>query len=421
MNIFSLSLSYLRHKSLNSFLTVSIFASGVAMIVFILLINAQLQDEFKRNLNGIDLVVGSKGSPMQLIMSVVFHLDIPTGSISLKEAESLRKDPLVAKAIPIALGDNFKGFRVVGSTKEYLDLYQGRIKNGGQLWNNVMEVVLGSDMAAKTGLKIGDTFSGSHGLTSGGAVHEDQPYRVVGILEKSGSILDRLAITELESIWHVHGLGNHGDHDEDKNDHESRNISNDSEHIDSQINIANNDYSITAMLISYSSPMGAVILPRSINNSTSMQAASPASEVARLNSFMGSGTDILQSIAWFMIILSGFSIFTGLYTAMDERRYDLALIRSLGASSIKIELLILCESMILAMTGLISGLVLGHAMVELFGISLSDSKHLNITGNVFLLSEVWLLPVTILIGCIAGLIPAMRVRKIDIFETLIHR
>jgi putative ABC transport system permease protein len=422
VNLSKLSFAYFCHKPLNSVLTIATLALGVAMVVFLLLVNIQLQHEFKRNLGGIDLVVGSKGSPIQLIMSTVFHLDTPTGSIPLAEADALRKDPLISRAIPLALGDNYKSYRIVGSTQDYLDLYKGRLVKGGRIWNKPMEVVLGFDVAVKTGLKLGGVFTGSHGVVSGGAAHDDHPYHVVGILQKNDSVLDRLIITALDSVWHVHG---HHHEEHNKQTQTGHAEDNDEHHHDDHAEYHHHsqkeERAITAMLITYSSPIAALSLPQQINSMTSLQAASPAVQVARLNSFFGSGIEVFQIVAWFLIILAGFGIFSGLYSAMDERKYDMALIRSLGASPSILVRLVLCESLFLSVLGLTVGLVLGHGAVEVLGMTLAQSKHLVITGFTFSLMELWIVVATMVIGFFAGILPALRIYRLDVFKVLAKR
>ena len=419
MNSLSLSYSYLRHKTLSTVLTITTFAAGVAMIVVMLLVNAQLQNEFSNNLKGIDLVVGGKGSPMQLILSSVFHLDIPTGNIPLDEAEKLGKHPMVKEAIPLALGDNFQGFRIVGTTKAYPDHYQARLKPGGCYWRKEMEAVLGAEVAAKSGLKPNDTFSGSHGLTSGGELHSEFPYTVVGILEPTGTIIDRLALTGRESVWFIH---EHHDHDEDAEEHEHEAHSHhDNGHADEHEHGHGHEREITSLLITYNSPLAAVGLPRLINSSTSMQAASPAFEVARLTAFMGTGTDTLKYFAWFLIILAGFGIFAGLYNAMNERRYDLALMRSFGAHPGKLFSLMMSESLIVSLISVIVGVLTGHLLVEGLATWLANTKHIHMTGKLFLVEEAWLVPLGLFVGALAALLPAVRVYRIDIFKTLVRR
>ncbi len=402
MNNLSLSIAYLHHKLLATLLNLITFASGIAVIVALLLINAQVNNEFTKNLQGIDLVVGSKGSPMQLILSSVFHLDIPTGNISLDEAEKLEQNPMVKSAIPVALGDNYNGFRIVGTNASYISHYNGKLAQGN-LFSQQMEVVLGSEVAAKYQHKPGDMIVGAHGLANSDDLHADFPYMVTGILEPTDTVMDRLVLTPVESVWHVH------EHPDEDNPEE---IAYKKQHPGNEV---------TALLINYKSPLAAATMPRMVNSTTKMQAASPAFEVARLTSFMGIGTEMLKSFGWFLIILAGTSIFVALYNAMNERRYDLALMRSFGASPGKLCGLVMTESLILAITGALAGIILGHILVEVAAAWLAEAKHIHITGKLFLAEEGWLFAISIAIGFIAALLPAIRVYRIDIFKTLVQR
>jgi putative ABC transport system permease protein len=435
MNSLRLSFAYLRHKALSTALTITTFAAGVAMIVVLLLVNAQLQNEFANNLKGIDLVVGAKGSPMQLILSSVFHLDIPTGNIPLDAAEKLSKHPMVKEAIPLSLGDNFRGYRIVGTTTAYPEHYQAKLKAGGRYWKKEMDAVLGAEVASRSGLKPGDTFAGSHGLTSGGEVHAQFPYTVVGILEPTDSVIDRLVLTGMESVWYIHEHHHH-DHDDDDGDeaderheqgvqhHDDHDAGHHADHdAEHHAGEADHDHEreVTSLLISYNSPLAAAGLPRLINKTTSMQAASPAFEMARLNAFMGRGTETLKYFAWFLIALAGFGIFAGLYNAMNERRYDLALMRSFGARPGKLFALMMTESLVVSLVGAAVGVVTGHLLVEGISTWLANAKHIHMTGRLFLIEEAWLLPVSLAVGALAALLPAIRVYRIDIFKTLVHR
>ena len=401
MNSLSLSLAYLRHKLLGTFLNLITFASGIALIVALLLINAQLNNEFTKNLQGIDLVVGSKGSPMQLILSSVFHLDIPTGNIPLEEAERLEHHPLVKSAIPVALGDNYNGFRIVGTDASYIAHYNGQFAQG-KIFSQPMEAVLGSEVAEKYYHKLDDKIVGAHGLVNSDDLHSDFPYTVVGILQPTNTVLDRLVLTPVESVWHVH---EHPDLDDPEE------VAYKKEHPGKEL---------TALLITYKSPLAVATMPREVNKSTSMQAASPAFEVARLTSFMGVGTETLKTFGWFLIALAGFGIFVALYNAMNERRYDLALMRSFGASPGKLFGLVIMESLILAIGGALAGIALGHVFVQLASAWLAQTKHIHITGALFLPEEGCLLAASLIIGIVAALLPAIRIYRIDIFKTLVQ-
>lgn len=400
MNSLTLSFAYLRHKLLGTFLNLITFASGIAVIVALLLINAQLNNEFTKNLEGIDLVVGSKGSPMQLILSSVFHLDIPTGNIPLEEAEKLEHHPLVKSAIPVALGDNYNGFRIVGTDGSYISHYNGQFAEG-KVFSQQMEAVIGSEVEAKYHHKLGDQIVGAHGLVNSDDLHTDFPYTIVGILEPTNTVLDRLVLTPVESVWHVH---EHPDEDDPEE------VAYKKEHPGKEL---------TALLLTYKSPMAAATMPREVNKTSSMQSASPAFEVARLVSFMGVGADTLKTFGWYLIALAGFGIFVALYNAMNERRYDLALMRSFGASPTKLFGLVVTESMIIALLGAILGITLGHAFVSIAATWLAQAKHIHVTSALFLPEESLLLGASLVIGLVAAILPAIRVYRIDIFKTLV--
>ena len=175
----------------------------MASITFLILVGYQLGKAFDRDLAGIDVVVGAKGSPMQLILSGVLHVDAPPGNIALKAVQELEKHPMVAGIIPISLGDNLQSYRIVGTSQAYLTHYQATLAQGCN-WTQPMEAVVGATVARKLGLRLGATFAGSHGLEGSGHVHGDNLYTVVGILAATGSVLDRLILTDTASVWKVH-------------------------------------------------------------------------------------------------------------------------------------------------------------------------------------------------------------------------
>ena len=206
MNLPGISFAYLRARPLATALNLLLLALGIATITVLLLATAQLEERMGRDARGIDLVAGAKGSPMQLVLSSVFHLDAPTGNIALDDALALSRHPAVKKAIPLALGDSFQGHRIVGTNHAYPAHYGARIASG-RLWSAPMEAVLGSEVAAGARLAVGATFTGAHGLAAGGDGHDEEPFKVVGVLAPTGSVLDRLVLTSVESVWEIHEHG----------------------------------------------------------------------------------------------------------------------------------------------------------------------------------------------------------------------
>ncbi|MFM9074270.1 MAG: ABC transporter permease, partial [Bacteroidota bacterium] len=194
MNALTIALSAIRKRAWQSALTLVLFITGVAVATAVLLFGTQAGAQLERTTKGIDLVVGAKGSPLQLILCNVFHLDYPTGNIRLVDAERIARHRLVKASLPLALGDSWNGYRIVGSTQGYREWYELELKEG-QWWSAPMEVVIGADVAAKAGLSVGSTFSSAHGLTEEGEVHGEVSYKVTGILQPTGTRQDQLILT----------------------------------------------------------------------------------------------------------------------------------------------------------------------------------------------------------------------------------
>ena len=400
MNLATISFAYLRARSLNTLLNIVLLALGVATIVLLLLATTQLDQRMRRDAQGIDLVIGAKGSPMQVILSSIYHLDVPTGNIPYKQAQEISKHRAVKKAIPLALGDSYNGARIVGTTHAYLDHYGAKLAQGKR-WEKTLEAVIGAEVAQRTGLKLGDKFHGSHGLGDKGDAHEEHPYMVVGVLERSGSVLDRVVMASVESVWAMHA-----------SHYEIKDIND----IANQLKEEEKEY--TALLIQYASPIAAAILPRYVNNNSSMQAASPAYETARLFSIIGVGVDVLRGFALVLVFSAGLSVFIALYNALNERRYDLAVMRTLGARPGTLMMLLLFEGLLLALIGGVLGVALGHVLAEVLGNALKAAQQVSVTGWVWVSAEWWVLALAAGVGVIAALIPAWRAYRTDIAGTL---
>jgi putative ABC transport system permease protein len=215
------------------------------------------------------------------------------------------------------------------------------------------------------------------------------------VLAPSGTVLDRLVLTSIESVWLVHD-----------------------EHAGTGAPVTEENKEITALLIQYASPIAAAVLPRYINNNSEMQAASPAYETARLFTVIGVGVDVLRGFALVLILSAGLSLFIALYNALAERRYDLALMRTLGASPWTLMALMLLEGALLAGLGAVLGIALGHGATEALGQALTAAQQVAVTGRTWLPEELWLLAVAVAVGVMAALLPAWRAYRTDIAHTL---
>ncbi len=427
--MFGLALAYLRDRSLTTALNVLLLGISVAMLVLLVQFANQFSNRLDRDAENVDLVVGAKGSPLQLILSSIFHIDQPTGNIPLESLAMVRSDPAVKEAIPLALGDNFDGFRIVGTEAGYARLYGGEIARG-KMFEKPMDAVMGASVARTTGAQLGQKFIGSHGLETAegdGQGHDHAPFTTVGILAPTGSVIDRLILTSIESIWDVHGIEHdhaetdHADHE--AADHEAEEYSHGSGHeLDEQQHALSAqghlEPEITAILLRYRNAAGAMRIPAMINRQTEMQAASPAAETARLLSLFGAGIEGARIFAWILAATGGLAIFIALLNMARAREGDLALLRVMGASKLQVFGTILLEGLMTAAAGAILGIIGAHLALLLAGRNFQTLSDLGISATRFDPAELAIFATVLLIGAIAALIPAARIFRINLALTL---
>lgn len=404
MNLLKLSWKYLTAKPLSTGLNILLLALGLAVITVLLLVQDQFESKMTKDAEGIDLVVGAKGSPLQLILSSIYHIDFPTGNIPLEEAKALSGNRLVKNTIPLGLGDNYQGYRIVGTNHDYLALYQASLAEG-KAWVLPFDVVLGSQVAEKMGLRLGDTFVGSHGIGSSSHDHGEHPYTVTGILAPMGNVLDKLVLTSIESVWYTH--------DEEDADHSKYHAP-----VTTTGFPEGEDREVTSLLVQYRNPIAAVQLPRQINSRTSLQAASPSFEISRLFELLGVGVKFVQGIAIVIIAIAGLGIFIALYNSLKERKYDLAIMRTLGASSGQLFVHILMEGIILTLIGAMVGILIGHLFLGIIVLQNDQGAIGNLSAMVFLKEELWIVGYAVLVGIVASLLPAINAYQTDIAKQL---
>jgi putative ABC transport system permease protein len=386
--IFKIIFKNLVHKKLSSLLSILLMAFGILIISLVLQLSKQLEERFSKNLQGIDMVVGAKGSPLQLILSGVFQMDNPTGNIKLSEANTLKTNPLIKELIPISMGDNFAGFRIIGTSPNYIQHFKAEIAQGKlNLAEN--EVVIGSNVK----LNLNESFSSAHGLDKDGEKHEAHKFKVVGVLKPSNTVLDNLIITDLATIWEVHS-------------HESGE------------NTPKQEKEITCALVKFRSPMGLMTIPRNINSNTGMMAALPSIEVNRLFELLGMGMQSIKYLALAIMIISGFSVFIALYNALKERKYELALMLSMGANRLTLFLMLLGEGLILCVSGYFLGILLSRIGLILIKNKFGENIGSLLNSSVLLKEEIYLLGGSLLVGIFAAGIPAIGIYRINISKTL---
>ncbi|MEQ3662172.1 MAG: FtsX-like permease family protein [Flavobacterium sp.] len=402
-------------KPLNTALSIILLTSSVAIITVLVLLEKQFEEKFTNNIDGVDLVLGAQGSPLQLILSSVYQVDAPTGNISYDSAKVWMQHPFVKKAIPLAFGDNYRGYKILGTTSDYLQKYEAKITQG-KIFENNFEVVIGSEIAQKLNLKLGDEFFGSHGDAAEGEVHDQYAYKVVGIADQTGKVVDNLILCTIPSVWQMHG--DHGNvnpaHGEEGHVHEDG-----EEHHAEEFTLDKKGMDITAVLLQIRNPMAKLTWQRLIPQNTKMQAASPALEINRLFTLFGIGIDALRYLAYGIMLISGISIFIALFNTLKERKDEFALLRVNGAKRLQLLKLIMIESLLLCIVGFIFGTILGR--VALIFISNSSEEDFKLSFNPY--EFIWekegiLFLLTISVGIIAALIPAIKAYNLNISKTL---
>ena len=398
MNIFKLSFKNIFHKPVGTVLSIVLLTLAVGIISILIHVNASIENQMNNNLKGIDMVVGAKGSPLQLILSSVYHVDSPTGNISLADANSITRNRMVKNSTKLSFGDNYKGFKIVGTEKNFLELYKCDVQDG-RIWKKSLEAVVGNKVAEILELKIGDEFISSHGLGDYGESHEDSVFKVVGILESSNSVADQLILTSLESVWDIHKEHDH-DHDEEH------------EH-------GEDSKEITSILVKFDSPMNIISFPRYINEETNMQAAVPSYEISRLFKIFGIGFETLTYLAYLIMFVSGLSLFLNLLNSLKERKYEMALIRTIGGTKVQTSLMLFYESIILCIIGFVGGIILSRIGILVTSNLLEESLNYSISIPILLSNqEILLLIFSISIGIFACVLPAVNVYNMNISKTL---
>lgn len=403
MNLLKISWSNIKHKPLNTLLSIVLLSFGIGIISMMLLLKTQISEKFDRNIKDIDFVLAAKGSPLQSMLANIYHVDVPTGNIKVSEARRIIKNPMVAEAIPLAYGDNYEKFRIVGTNEKYSNHY-GCTLADGKLFSAPFEVTIGADVAGETGLKLGSTFTSVHGYDNAAEdadAHHHQVFTVVGIFARSNSVIDNLILTSVETTWMVH------EHPEEPT----------ADSLSSDTTRAEPEREMTAYLIKKRNK-GAFGMLSKQTEDTTMQLANVAVENSRLMNNFGLGLSTITAIAIVIMVISFISIFISLFNSMRERRYELALMRTMGGTRATLFTLIIQEGLLLVALGYVIGLLLSRAGLLVLSHFMKESFHYGLDNLAVTAQELALLGLTLLVGLLASAIPAWQALKIDISKTL---
>lgn len=385
-----LAFSNLVDSPTRSLVSILLMAFGIGMIGLVRYFSDNVQAQFQGNIRGVDMVVGAKGSPLQLVLCGIYHIDAPPGNIPLAEVEQLRKNQWVKELIPISLGDNYMGFRIVGTDSTIYNHYGIELLEG-KPFRKSMQAIVSERLSKELDLKIGQKFEGTHGLTAGSDDAHQHPYKITGIFKNTGTVADQLIFTSLSSVWDVHH-----DHDHDHGDE---------------------DLEITLALIKFTGPMANFSLPRLVNQNSNMQAALPAIEINRVFNLLGIGIEVIQWIAYVLIGLSVVGLIFSLLQGLSSRIHELSLLRVLGYRPMGIFGLVVSEGLLISLAGGVLGLGIGKvAQKVLSAYTASAFKYKFDYG--LSADDMKLLLIALTTGFLASLIPAIRAYTQSVIITI---
>ncbi|MDX5429123.1 MAG: ABC transporter permease [Bacteroidota bacterium] len=373
---------HIQHRPFGWMINILMVTIGVGLLSFITLATRTLDLQMNENLRNVDMIVAAKGSPLQVLLSSIYLLDAPTGNIPIGRLDSLRIDPQVSSATPLSLGDSYQQFRIIGTDRTYFDRFALSLKEG-KMFLSTGEVVIGSQVAIETGLRVGDRFRSNHGLNDQLESEHEHDLKVVGILKRSQMVPDQAILTPLSTYWDLH-------------------------HSDSS--------QITSILIQFKTPAAMFHLPRKINQGTSEMAVLPAIEANKIRQFAGISTKWLALISLVILSFSGMNIFLVMIREIEGRLPVLAMMVAMGLGPLGRFLLILSEGLIIILFGWVLGILIAHgifAFPDLFGIDEITPHWWGVQSQ-----EAWLLLILIGLSLIIAFIAFRKFLRKEVVHFL---
>lgn len=414
--ILKLSWKNFKYHFKNYLPAVLILGMGVGMINLVLYLRDQFDKNLNGNLNGIETVIGAKGSPLQLVLSNVYHIDNPTGNIPLNDALKYSKFPVVKKALPLSYGDNHQGFRLLGTTMDYIEHFDAQLVSG-RYFTKPLEVVLGAHAASEMNAQVGYQFSSTHGHGIAGHVHDGFKYEVVGILGKTGKVVDNLILTPIASVWLTHNEQNLTNSFDEKSFEKAAQLNGNSYPAKKVIPDSTDDRMITALLVSFKGSAG-FLLAGQINNGTKLMAASPGTEINKLFDMLGFGLDTIKYIAYLILFISITTLALTLIRLFDQRKYELSLMRVFGSSKSGLFSLTLLECLWIILSGFVLGILFSTIAKLMVNNQISsDFKH-QLDLIAFGSNELLLFLICLVCGMVSVALPLIKTYRIDISKTL---
>ena len=402
----------LRQHLLSTLVTVCSTALGIGLVMAVFLLSGQSERAFSGGPVGFDAVLGARGSQLQLVLNTVFHLETSPGNIPWSLYQSMKRDPRVELAVPYAVGDNYRGFRIVGTTNDLFDkleLQEGQkleFLAGRPFDPAAREAVIGASVARRTGLRIGASFNPTHGIGERGKTHP-QEYVVVGILAPTSSPNDRVVWIPLEGIFRM-------------DDHILRGAGSNYRARPGQA-IPDEHKEVSAVMLKLKSESAGLPMAMQINNQGSAATlAYPIGRVmADLFARLGWVSRVLGLVAYLVVVVAAASILASLYNTMNERRREFAILRALGAGRRVVFGVIVLESATIALLGSMLGY--GAAALILLAAGSVVREQTGVVLELLVWHDVlWAAPLGMtVLGAMAGLLPAIKAYSTDVARNLL--
>ena len=417
MLLLSLTLQSLANRWLTAALTIAAIAVSIALLLGVEKVRTGAKVSFANTISGTDLIVGARSGPVQLLLYSVFRIGNATANISWSSYEAIAADQNVAWTVPLSLGDSHRGFRVLGTTTEYFARYRYRGGQNlqfetGKPFDDLFDAVIGADVAENLGYRLGDDMVVAHGIGAAGfSKHEDKPFRVAGILEKTGTPVDRTVHVSLEGIEAIH-IG-----------WETGAPTGPSVTADEARKLELKPKAVTAALVGLKSKFATFRLQRAINEyrGEPLLAIIPGVALHELWGLIGLAETALGAVSVMVVVTAILGMITTIFAGLNERRREMAILRALGAPPRTILGLLLIESTVLSIGGAMIGAVLLYAGLFALRPAIDALYGLYLPVDLPTVREWWMLGAVACAGAFAGLPPALRAYRLSLADGMAIR
>jgi putative ABC transport system permease protein len=418
MIVFRLALQSLANRRLTALLTVLSIAVSVMLLLGVEKVRTGARQSFADTISGTDLIVGARSGSLNLLLYSVFRIGNATNNVTWKTYQDISARPEIAWIVPISLGDSHRGFRVMGTTPDYFRFYRYRhgkaleFTSGGP-FADLFDTVIGADVAAQLGYKTGDKIVVAHGLGSVSFLeHDDKPFRIAGILARTGTPVDRTVHVSLQAIEAIHVDWQSG-----------ARVPGQSVSADEVRAMALEPKAITAAFIGLKSKLAAFKLQRAINDypEEPLSAILPGVALQELWSLVGTAETALSAVSAMVVATALLGMVTMILTTLNERRREMAILRSVGATPATILALLATEAGVLTLLGAAFGAILLYGALALLQPYIDRAYGLHIEIDRPGTDQLVALGSIVLAGFVVGLLPAIRAYRLSLADGMTVR